>query len=461
MNIILVIPPSPDKRKITRFSFCSFEAKGNYLLPPLDFMAITAHLDPTDNISFVDGTCDQLSDDEYYNNISKLKGDMFFFLLSNVCWDSDYNYFQKTVKYFPGIPIFVVGDIFLDEEFREKIILECDGVVFFPYKLDLLKMLHIKNNNNDLFPGVFTKSKQALFDQSQSITLMHENFPHHEIFIKHNYRFPFARHVKFSTIVFAYGCPHRCSYCGFSNMPPAVRPHTSVLKELEFLKSLGIKELFFNDSFFGYYKKESIPLLEEMKKRFNFSWSCFTSHQIYTPELLELMHAAGCHTIIVGIESSSTESLGSYSRRFDKGKLESLITHASKLKISICADFIIGLEDETEEDMWNTINYGLKLPLDFASFNVIVPAPGSSVRENLKKKGIPTSELVNFDALGRSGCIGNKHLSGERILKLRNKAVKKFYLRPSLLFRRLRKTSSWEHFKIQFQEMISILRKVS
>ncbi len=460
MNIILVIPPSPDKRQITRLSFCSFESKGNYLLHPRDFLAITSCLNPEDTVSFVDGTCDRFSEEEFFNKVSELKGDMLFFLLSNVCWDSDYYLFQKTIKYFPGIPVFVLGDIFLDEEFREKILVECNGVVFFPYKLDLEKMLNI-NNKDDLLPGVFTKSGQAFFDQPKRMTLLSENLPRHEIFIKPGYRFPFAKHFKFATVVFAYGCPHRCSYCGFENMPPSVRPHTSVIKELDTLERLRIKEIFFHDSIFGFYKKESIPLLEEMKKRFEFSWTCFTSHQIYTPELLDLMHAAGCHTVIVGIESSSTASLGGYSRRFDKNKLEAMVNHANKLKMSICADFIIGLEEETEEDIWNTINYGLRLPLDFASFNVIVPAPGSSVRENLKKKGIPSSELVNFDALGRSGCIGNRHLSGERILELRNKAVKKFYLRPSLLFRILRKTSSWEHFKIQFLEFISILKKAS
>jgi coproporphyrinogen III oxidase-like Fe-S oxidoreductase len=36
--------------------------------------------------------------------------------------------------------------------------------------------------------------------------------------------------------------------------------------------------------------------------------------------------------------------------------------------MSTCADFIIGLEHETEEDIVNTLEGALRLPIDFASF---------------------------------------------------------------------------------------------
>ena len=464
INIILIIPPSPDNRKITRLSNCSFESKGYYLLHQHDFLAITSCLKPEDGVSFIDGTCDQLSEDDFFNKVSQLKGDMLFFSLSNACWNSDHYYFEKTIKKlkFPDIPIFVIGDIFLDEDFRENILKECDGVVFYPYELDLEKMVKFKDNKDELLPGVFTKLNQNFFKKPKKLTVIHsDSFPRHELFMKSGYRFPFARHIKFATIVLAYGCPNICTFCSFSNLPPAVRLHSSVLKELEYLEGLGIKELYFRDAIFGYYERESIPLLEEMKKRFTFSWSCFLSLQVCTTDFLELLHAAGCHTIIIGIESSNPSTLKNTKRGWGNKKsgLESFIVHANKLKMSVCADFIIGLEDETEEDINNTIKFGLTLPLDAASFNVVVPRPGTVIRENLKKKGISSKDLVDLDPLGHTGNIGNRYLSGEKIIKLRNKAVRKFYLRPALIFRRLRKTSSYEHFIIQFQEMLSILKK--
>lgn len=461
INIILIIPPSPDKRIVLRSTDCSFESKGNYLFHPVDFLAVTSCLRPEDGVSFIDGTCDKLSESQFFDEIDKVQGDMVFVLLSNAAWDSDYYYFKETIKRLPGIPVYVIGDIFLDEDFREKILKECDGVVFHPYSLELDKMLRVNDNEDEVLPGVVTKSKQQFFTTPKKLGMIHDNIPRHELFMKPGYRFPFARHFRFATVMAAYGCPHVCSFCANSNFPPAIRPHSSILKELAYLERIGIEEIFFGDCIFGFYKKESVPLLEEMKKRFRFSWSCFISHQACSLEMLELMHEAGCHTIIVGIESSSSSTLQGYKRSLTKSKLEPLIIHANNLKMSVCADFILGLENETEEDVRNTIEYGLKLPLDFASFNIVVPCPGTAIRENLKKQGVPSSDLTNYDVLGRSGNIGNKYLSGKEIIKLRNSAVRRFYLRPSLLFRRLRKTSSWEHFKIQFLEMISILRKVS
>jgi anaerobic magnesium-protoporphyrin IX monomethyl ester cyclase len=460
VDIILVIPPSPAHRKIARFSFQSFESKGSYLFQPREYLAITSCLKPGDGAVFIDGTCDNLEDEDYFCQLQEIdKGDILFFSLSNVCWDSDYDYFRKTVKLFPDIPVYVSGDIFLDIDFREKILSDCDGVVFLPYGLNLEKMAAFRKTDVEPLPGVSTKSEQNVFSGPKKITKILDGYPRHELFLNPGYRFPFARHNEFATMVTAYGCPNACSYCGSSNFPPAVRSHGAVLREMEHLADLGIKELFLYDLTFGFHKKESIPLLEEMKKRFGFSWTCFTNHQVCTPEFLELMHEAGCHTIMVGVDSSRVETLKDYKRSFRKDKLESLIEKANKLKMSVCADFIIGLEDETEDDIRSTINYALKLSIDFASFNVIVPTPGTLIRENLKRSGVSSADLTNFDSLGYAGNIGNKHLSGQRIIELRNDAVKKFYLRPSLILRRLRKTSSWKHFTIQFREMLSLFAK--
>jgi len=460
VDIILVIPPSPGHRKIARFSFQSFESKGSYLFQPREYLAVTSCLKPDDGAVLIDGTCDSLGDDEFFCRLMEVdKGDILFFTLSNVCWGSDYDYFIKTVKLFPDIPVYVLGDIFLDVDFREKILSDCNGVVFLPYELNLEKMAAVKETDEDFLPGVFIKSGQNVFSSPKKITKILEGCPRHELFLNPGYRFPFARHNEFATVVTAYGCPNACSYCGSSNFPPAVRSHEAVLREMEYLADLGIEELFLYDLTFGFHKKESIPLLEEMKKRFGFSWTCFTSHQVCTPGFLELMHEAGCHTIMVGVDSSRISTLRDYKRSFKKDKLESLIEKANKLKMSVCADFIIGLEDETEDDIKSTINYALKIPIDFASFNVIVPTPGTIIRENLKKRGVSSADLTNFDSLGHSGNIGNKHLSGQRIIELRNDAVKKFYLRPSLILRRLRKTSSLKHFTIQFREMLSLFAK--
>jgi uncharacterized radical SAM superfamily protein len=460
MRVLLLIPPSPDHRHIARFSFQSYESKGNYHLQPKEFMAITGCLRDTDEAIFIDGTCDKLTEAQFLAQVDDLDGDIIFFSMSNTVWKSDYHFLTQILSRHPDTPVFVQGDIFLDKEAREFILSECDGVVFYPYMLDIENMAGVRRNGGAVLPGVYNASNQAFFG-SHSNRLHHisSGYPRHEIFQKPGYRFPFAKHKKFATIVTTYGCPFVCSYCGSANLPPGIRPNDSILQELRHLETLGIKELWIYDSTFGFYKKETVPLLEEMARKHAFSWSTFTNHQVCEPDFLELMKAAGCHTIILGIDSVSERNLKEFKRNSTISKLERAISKANDLNMNICADFILGLENETRTDLENTISYAMKLPIDYASFNVIVPTPGTSVSEKLKKEGASIFDLVNFDSLGREGNIGNKHLSGDEIIALRNKAVRKFYLRPRHLLRRLSKTTSLEHFQIQLEEMFAIVSK--
>ena len=114
MRAVLLIPPSPGNRHIARFSFQSYESKGNYHLQPKEFMAITGCLSETDEVSFIDGTCDKLSKNEFLEKVSSVNGDIIFFSMSNTVWKSDFEYLMEVIERKPEVPIYVQGDIFLD-----------------------------------------------------------------------------------------------------------------------------------------------------------------------------------------------------------------------------------------------------------------------------------------------------------------------------------------------------------
>ena len=76
------------------------------------------------------------------------------------------------------------------------------------------------------------------------------------------------------------------------------------------------------------------------------------------------MKKGGCHTIIICIDSADLKSLAIYKRKVSEKTLSSLIDHANKIKLNVCADFIIGLPHETEQDVINTINYAKKIKID-------------------------------------------------------------------------------------------------
>ena len=461
MNIILLIPPSPQKRKIIRNIDCSMETKGNYLWQPSDFMIITSHLKPDDKVFFVDGTADSLSMEEFFKEIRQINSvDILFFALSSVCWESDLKYFRQIKDLFQNIPIFVIGDIFVENIYKEFILKECDGIVFIPHTLNLQMMAHIKDIPKETdIPGVCTRQEQDIFGGNKTPIYFKSGFPRHEVFQKNGYRFPFARHRKFATITTLWGCPFACSYCTDSKIPPIIRPYNEVLEELKYVAGLGIKELFFADKTFGYPYKNSFPLLEEMASKFKFQFSCYVHPQTYTPKLFELMKDAGCKTIIIGVDSANLTSLKQYNRKVMKQNIDNLLIKARQLDINVCADFILGLEHETEADIENTIKYSLKLPIDYASFNIAAPLPGSDIRQRAMESGKLSFGTEGLDTFGWQGVLGNENIDYGKLKKMRNKAIIKFYLRPNYIIKRLRQTSSLEHLQIQFEEMFGMMKK--
>ncbi|OGG99687.1 MAG: hypothetical protein A2600_07760 [Candidatus Lambdaproteobacteria bacterium RIFOXYD1_FULL_56_27] len=458
MKILLLVPPSPDHKRIIRNIDCSHEAKADYLWQPNDLMLISALAKAEDEVRFVDGTADRMSREEFFTTLGHESWDLFVFCLSSAAWASDFGYFQETRALFPMTPAYVLGDIFLEKPYQEIILKEAEGIVILPHQCDLTAMAAPGEKNRPL-PGVMTQVGQNVLGPPTKPVYSELGSPRHELFLKPGYIFPFARHYKYATVTLMWGCPFSCSYCSDAHFPPVVRTPESVLSELESLEKLGVKELFFADKTFGFPQKNSMPLLEAMAKRFKFSWSCYFHPQHYDPVLLDAMVAAGCHTLIIGVDSANLDSLSVYKRHVSENKLLGLVRHADKKKVDVCADFIIGLAHETLEDVKLTLDFALSLPLDYASFNIAAPLPGSVIRQEALESGLLTIGSEGFDTLGHSGVLASAKIDSAALLKLRRKAVLKFYLRPSYLWRRLSRLSSLEHLTIQMRQAVGLFTK--
>ncbi|MBF0275943.1 MAG: radical SAM protein [Nitrospinae bacterium] len=464
MKLGLLIPPSSGKRKIIRAIDCSHESKADYLWQPNDFMILSSLLEPEDELVFIDGTADAMTQEAFLSEVNKVSSlDILVFALSSVCWELDLDYFLQVKKRFPETSSFVIGDIFLEKTYREYILKECCGIIFQPYEVDLKEMANAHTMpQEETLGGICRMIHDIPFPSGKKNSTIEEEvirFPRHEIFQKEGYSFPFAKRFAYATVTTLWGCPFSCSYCTDSQIPPVTRGYKSVCAELDYLANLGIHELFFADKTFGFPKENIFPLLEYMGKNHHFSWSCYFHPQFYTPELFDAMHKAGCHTIIIGIDSANLGSLKQYKRNVQNEKVDDLIQKANELNWNICADFILGLEHETEEDVIATMNYGVHLPIDFASFNIAAPLPGSDIREKAQREGKLSFGKEGYDTFGHEVVLENEHISVERLLKLRKKAILSFYLRFSYLLRRIKRTTSLQHFIIQFRQMKAMFLK--
>lgn len=461
-NVVLVNPPSPAGRKIIRNTDCAIESKANYLIQPYDLILLSGCFPPACPIVLVDATVDRLSAAQALERIRAARPDILILSLSEVCWDNDFAFLQEVRRQFPQAILLTFGDAFVEDHSADLAAPVSDGILVSPLLLDVETLLTLDRAALAARPPLGGLRVRGFYADAISKTPEPRTIgiPRHELFQHRGYRWPFARRRDYATVMVSWGCPYRCSYCIDSRFPFLYRPFENVLPELDRIREMGIRELYFADKSFGLPLDNTASLLAAMADRaYRFSWSTYLHPLQYEPGFLRRMRETGCHTIITGVETVQAQRLKRYGRHVEPERIREMVRHAHELKMDVCGDFILGLADETEHDIRRSVEFALELDLDFASFNIATPLPGSSLRQAALADGRMTEGTRHFDTLGKGNILPSNVLSAAQLVALRAQAIKRFYLRPRYLFKRLAGIRTLDQLRIQVGEMLHLFRK--
>ena len=196
------------------------------------------------------------------------------------------------------------------------------------------------------------------------------------------------------------GCPFRCNFCALWKLTGGrylTRKPENIVKEL-----LTIKEefVFFADDESLIDAKrmtELARLIKEagIKKRyFLYGRSDTVSKH---PELIESWKEVGLERVFVGLEFFKDEDLNYIKKGSTLKHNREAVTILQSLGIEIYASFIVK-PDFTKEDFRNFIDYCRSMKLNFATFAVLTPLPGTDLYENVKDQLI-THNYDYFDFL--------------------------------------------------------------
>ncbi|QGJ71937.1 (Dimethylallyl)adenosine tRNA methylthiotransferase MiaB [Planctomycetales bacterium 10988] len=204
------------------------------------------------------------------------------------------------------------------------------------------------------------------------------------------------------------GCPFPCTYCaarqfhelygGLGNLGNygRRRSHENVFAELEDIrKKLSLHYVIFLDDTFtirqGWVKK----FCQEYKERFRVPFSLHARADTVTESLLQDLAGAGCAQITYGIESGSPRLRREVMKRAmtDETMIEA-VTLTKKCGIRATTNFMLGLPDETAEDMELTFELLEKLKPDDFYFFIFYPFPGTHLYQYcLEKNYLPENYL--------------------------------------------------------------------
>jgi radical SAM superfamily enzyme YgiQ (UPF0313 family) len=109
----------------------------------------------------------------------------------------------------------------------------------------------------------------------------------------------------------------------------------------------------------------------------NISWACETRVDNMTEDLIELMSAAGCRAVYLGVESGSQKILDILNKNINLEQIENSINWCKKYNIKTYCSLIAGVPRETFEDYLQTKKLMEKLKPYTYGFNVFVGIPDS------------------------------------------------------------------------------------
>jgi radical SAM superfamily enzyme YgiQ (UPF0313 family) len=206
----------------------------------------------------------------------------------------------------------------------------------------------------------------------------------------------------YDMIITSRGCWGRCKFCTepmMSKGKQRYRKPDKVIEEMAEIVALhrGKKRLriSISDPNFGGNVKvaeEICDRLIEFRKDCPIDLHFFISVRTNTianhPRLVDKMIQAGIDYVFVGMESPKRQDLKAISKGTEsQEKQERAVRSLIEKGASVMSCFLLGLPGQTEQDIWDMVDYAKRLGLEDCYFSVMTPLPGSKLYAEMKAAG--------------------------------------------------------------------------
>lgn len=212
---------------------------------------------------------------------------------------------------------------------------------------------------------------------------------------------------------FSRGCVFRCDFCA-SKMTMGLgyrkKSPERCAEEVRVMARLGWREFMLADDIFTSDREWAMQVSEAVgAAQTGMVWSCTNGIRVESAHegLFGAMRKAGCYRVSFGLETGSDTVLKSFGKggraTVEQGRRAVDIAQRAGLETS--GYFLLGLSDDTESTMRETIAYARSLPLDVLKFGVTVAFPGTAMFNDLVAAGLIRSydwdryQIYSDDAL--------------------------------------------------------------
>ena len=205
-----------------------------------------------------------------------------------------------------------------------------------------------------------------------------------------------------ATIMTTRGCPYRCVYC-HQNHGKIYRKRSieHVLRELEELHDLGVREVNIVDDNFNLDNRRAIALFEEIAKR-NWKMRFYFGNGVrgdrLPTEVLDAMIGGGTIYMVYALESGSERIQKYIKKGLNLERFEKSIRYALKTGIMVEMFTMVGFPTETAEEIQRTVDFATQFEeLYMIYLNIVNVFPGTELFDMAIEAGLTREALLSQD----------------------------------------------------------------
>jgi len=243
------------------------------------------------------------------------------------------------------------------------------------------------------------------------------------------------RKTDYDVLLTSRGCYGRCTFCCEPSMSQGhlrCRSPENVIEEVleisRYHKGKPTNVFIADPMFMGNPSRVGriCDLLQEHDLNMKFNALVRTDNMARNPVIVKKMCDAGIDQFEMGIESPNYRDLESTKKGINNKIQRKAVQNIRENGGGAGGTFVIGLPDQTEEEIRRFPIYAKEIGLTSAAFGIVTPFPGTDFYDDLFRKGlIFETNWDNFDEM--HSVYNTEHLSKEKVEELATYCMAKFW----------------------------------